>query len=524
MRRFVLLVWLVLVAVQMTLGLTWIAQNVGEAPAYQDTTEYLYLGQTLKVDAYRGVGYPAFIAAVHRLVGGTVRGVIPQLQILQVLASLGSLVYFLHVFVPSVGPARIKRSLAILLPLLLLLDPLVAHFDMAIMTDGLALSASLVFCAALAQFGLGTSRRVLSGVVLFSAFLLTASLRAEKSLVLACAALATTGCWLLMQRGLAREARWFPTLRALQVVGIILAGGLAILGVQASLRHEGKRWPAYESLLLQRIVFPNVGAVYDELPEDVRSRLSRRDAELHDRDILEAREVIKRVTGSTGQRSREDRRLAPGSSARPSVDRLRRSMLEEIAAVVLRERWALLAADVLKDAAENVAATFSFYGRMVLLACLGNDAFKLDADPWTHEQLARVYPRTSLLYTRWTYERLARAHPQTSLLFISCSALLFLLSAALAIAALVRRGQRGAARIERPMLVAWVPVAAFVLANAFAFALVADLVHVRYVIFSHVAILVVAYRGALDWFLPDGKDLTMKTGERSSARVERSGT
>jgi hypothetical protein len=42
-------------------------------------------------------------------------------------------------------------------------------------------------------------------------------------------------------------------------------------------------------------------------------------------------------------------------------------------------------------------------------------------------------------------------------------------------------------------------VAAFVLANACAFALRADMVHIRYMLLAHAAFLTLAFRGALDW-------------------------
>jgi hypothetical protein len=58
------------------------------------------------------------------------------------------------------------------------------------------------------------------------------------------------------------------------------------------------------------------------------------------------------------------------------------------------------------------------------------------------------------------------------------------------------RSQTG---IERYMLLAWVPVVAFLLLNAFVFALLFDLVHVRYALSAHTVLLMTVYRGALGW-------------------------
>ena len=46
------------------------------------------------------------------------------------------------------------------------------------------------------------------------------------------------------------------------------------------------------------------------------------------------------------------------------------------------------------------------------------------------------------------------------------------------------------------------PVLALVLANAFAFALIADLIVVRFVIFAHAVLLALVYRAALLEMLP----------------------
>ena len=77
--------------------------------------------------------------------------------------------------------------------------------------------------------------------------------------------------------------------------------------------------------------------------------------------------------------------------------------------------------------------------------------------------------------------------------------MLVLASSVLAVATLVRRRRSGAPWIARRTLVTWAPVAAFVLANACAFALRADMVHIRYMLLAHAAFLVIVFRGALGW-------------------------
>ncbi len=477
MRRFAGRVFLVLLGLQACLGVLWLAQNLGEVPYYGDSGEYLRFARTLEVDAYRGIVYPSFLALVSRVpVGaGLVEpgawadgppGQFLLLQILQLLVSLASCSYFLRVLVPPpstvAGSRRLRVAFTASFAALLVMDPLVAHFDLAIMSDGLALSTCLVFSAALVEFALRPSRRRLSGALLFLSFLAAAGLRIEKPVVLTVAVFGALGCWLALQRGLSRAERWLSPARALQIAGIVLAGDVAVLALQANARHDVGRWPVTESLLHQRVIFPHLAEVYDRLPEEVRSRLDREDARLHDDNFRAARRVIDRITEGDAS--------------------LRRSMMLAMAGVVLSERWGVIGLDVLKDAAENALATLSFYGRQGVWTCVGEEAF-LDL--------------VSSGGTSFTHRLLGQYHPRTTRLYLGTSALLFLFSSALALGHFFRRGRvRG---IERRTLLAWVPVGTLVLANAFAFALVADLVLIRYALFAHAVLLVVAYRGALAW-------------------------
>ena len=500
MRRVLLVVWLALVCTQLALGVAWLSQNLDAIPDYGDTGDYLQLARTMEVDAYRGIAYPAFIAGVNRLPGGAgllrsagrdagggqkLKAGVLYLQGIQLLACLAGIAYFLRVFVTRVeakaGARWIAPAASVLLLLLVFFDPLVVHFGLSVMTDGLALAASLAFCAALADFGLGRSRRWLSGPVLLVAFVLAASLRVEKMWVLACATLATLGVWSLAQRRATPEERVLTPARAVQIAALLLLGGLTVSYLHRSSRVDSRRWPMYDSMLHARIVFPNVSKVYDELPKRIQSRISRKEAERHDTESsIVGYRIINDATGASGPIRAKDRRaMAEGGGTRPSAERERRDMLQTIAGVVLRERWLALAADVVKDALENVAATFSFYVRLGILARTG-DVSCADG-------------------TQKTYEVLSKRRPRASLRYVVSSVVLVLSSTALAALALARRKRSGAPLVERRSLVTWTPVAAFVLANACAFALRADMVHIRYMLLAHTAFLVLAFRGALEW-------------------------
>jgi len=499
LRRSLLSLWLLLAALQLVLGGTWLVRNVNTIPDYGDTGDYLQLARTLKVDAYRGIAYPAFLAGLNELPGaaGLLRGAgrggsskvkagVLYLQAIQCLAALAALLYFTRVLLapaePRAGPRWAGTALGVLLVLLLFFDPLVVHFGLSIMTDSLALSGSLLYCAALAAFALGTGRRWVSALLLLLGYLLTASIRPEKVWVLGCATIATLLTWAWIARRAPPAERLLSRGRALGVLGIAVAVSATVFLLTRDAHDPGNRWPVRDSLVHSRIVFPHVTEVYEHLSEKTKKRLPPDKAARHDTDSIVGYRMINDATGASGPIRKKDREEAGRTGRRPSVELERREMLDEIAGVVLRERWLPLTLDVAKDAVENVAATFSFYVRLALLARRGEVSVADGTDR--------------------TWEVLSMVHPESSLRLVLSSIVLVLASTLLATLALVRRGRCGPP-LERRRLLLWVPLVAFVLVNACAFALRADMVHIRYMLLAHTAFVALALRGALDWLLAE---------------------
>jgi len=496
---------LLLLAAQALVGLFWLARNLGDVPEYNDTLDYIRCSRSLEVPGYRGVAYPLFLAAIDRLVGGEDLEVADEasadehpgagrvkqgradrrlpgnafvpnprsrqalvVQLVQLVLVAGSLTYFLRVFVAPLGGSRTHAALGGLLVWLLLADPLVGHLQLAVLTDGLTLSASLVACAALVRLLFGERQRVLHAAALFLSVLLASTLRVEKVWVLAGTLLGSLAFWWLTERRRDASARALSSARALQVACIALAAVLAALAAQRAFRGEGKRLPAYDFILDQRILFPHLVAVYPELPAEFRAAMSEDEARAHDEDVVFAWRGIEGVGGGDPE--------------------LRRSLLESAARVVLRERWPWIVMDVFKDVAESVAVSYSFYGHLGALACLGRQEYGIiRAD-----------------YNRWTYQQMSLYHPGTTRLYLALSGLSLLVCSVLALAHARRSRAEDSARIEPARRQAWVPIGVFVLVNALAFALTTGLVHPRYAVFAHVALLALVYRGALGWAAQPG--------------------
>jgi hypothetical protein len=479
-------------------GVVLAALHLADVPRYGDSHEYLKRAESLEIDPYRGIAYPALLAGIDRVVDEeplveawrrrwvqpdaprTGMGGFLLLQVVQYAALAGALAYFLR----HVGGRGLPRAQRLALGALVLVDPLVSHFQQAVLTDGLTLSACLVFCAALADLWLAPRVHRSSAALLAVSFLAAANLRVEKATVLAGTAVLSMMLLALLERRRPAPARralpWGRVALVLGTLALCLGAGKM---VQRRFESTGERWPVRESILDQRVVFPHLHEVYEELPEDVRSRLTPAEAREHVRGIREARAVIDAVTDKDPSR--------------------RTALIEACARVVLRERWDAVALDVAKDALENVAATLSFAVRIAAYLLLAPEAFE------------RRFPDD---WASWTWERgLMVNHPRAASGFAALTAVTLALAAVAAMAA-ARIARRGAHPDEgvQEELAAWIPVAVFVGVNALAFAAVQDLVHLRYTVLAHAVFLVLVYRGALTWISGTSKAPRLSAGAAGS--------
>jgi len=150
---------LVLAAGQIFLGFIWIVKNMGTVPAYGDTPEYLALSKTMALDGYRTFLYPLFLREVIK--ASTFLHL--QYQIIaylcQLFVSFVSLVYFTGTFfvqnrflTRAYEKNKIRTAVeTLLLSLFIFANPLVAHFNLSILTDSFALSFTLIFLGAIVR-------------------------------------------------------------------------------------------------------------------------------------------------------------------------------------------------------------------------------------------------------------------------------------------------------------------------------------------------------------------------------------
>jgi hypothetical protein len=351
----------VIAILYVAVGVTWTGLNLWHQPPYGDSVRYQYFTETLTVDQYHGGFYPLILHLVNPW-----KGNLGQLQLLQLGVLALCLAYFVYALRAAdfAGGANERRGVVgafVSLLLLLLLDPLLAHFSLSLMQDSLALSGCLVFSAALAKLTCDGARRWAAAALLFAGFVLAAGVRIEKSWALLATALATLPAWFLIARGFPSANP--PRLRASAgvVLAAVLLGFAAAQSIQASMYREPpptaafrfSHWPKLTTVLHQRIVFPNLTSVYEELSPESRAVLTRRDAQSYDRRIHHTWSVTDRVT-----------RGDPEARGR---------LTRDLASTAFRNRWAAITADVASDTAENVFAPLSFYARLIEWSMGGTD-------------------------------------------------------------------------------------------------------------------------------------------------------
>ena len=488
-------------------AITWSVANFRDIPHYGDTLYYLDAARDLKVSEHRGILYPVLLAGAGELclekglaqpapwlAEGTrhdrfthlVPAGLSCIQVLQVTLALFSLAYFLYVVVGhelarAGTDSREGRTILGLLICLLLLDPLINHFNFAVMTDGLALAASLAFCAALTDLGVRKTSPRLAGIILFISYFVAAGLRVEKKWVLLATLLMSAGVWTLMNRG--TEARLHPTWRRrLLVAFVLVCVGLFTTNIIHDTAYKKSSWMSLgDAAIHLRLIFPHLSEVHDDLPPRAKQLITKRDAFFYDRNINNPQKLIPRVTGGD--------------------DELRRQLTRDMVETVIPRKWRLILLDTVRDGFANLFSTASFYSGIVAWKLGGNDLF----EQW-------FFPDATV----WNYQRIAFHHPRLSAVYMLVS--LALLSFCMPIA--LRRAHRCVTlqswRKTASEMAVWVPVITFWLLNAASLAVTVNIVNVRYTLISHALLLVWIFTPAVKWWLAG----TASSEDTSRSRVE----
>jgi hypothetical protein len=268
------------------LGVDWFVHNASYIPDYGDTTEYLARSKTLIVDQYRTIFYPLVLRLCGIFHGGSAEPSVFWTYLVQaLLVAASSAIYataVFRLFDASVLTIKARLFVTVLMVLLVVTNPLVAHFSLSIMSDSLASSFTVATIGAMAHLVRAASttsnaaRSPWLPVAALCLFLMALS-RVDKLYMGIMLAVVMIVC---MRMGL----KELPHPR-LTIVGAPLVVALAAaIAINHFTQVPNADRPALNlsNMAFNRVVWPRLSTVYPYLPSDAKALISPGDAEWFD--------------------------------------------------------------------------------------------------------------------------------------------------------------------------------------------------------------------------------------------------
>lgn len=263
------------IAIQIGIGAWWIIHNMTTIPCFGDSTEYIELSQSLKLDEYRTILYPLILRVAIAIQN---RLHIP-FQVLiytgQILLSFGSVYYMCwNLFMCEDRPANWRRCVFYTLGILTI--PIVNFMNLSILTDSLALSFMLVILVQVGKIWKSERLRIADVGLFVVAFLLEALVRADRIYTCTLYLIVYSVCVLI------KNIDWKRF--AIMVATVILTA-VAAIGINQSTQTPGlygRVSTNFDFILLDRIVWPNMEANYNDFNEEIKNTISLEDARKFD--------------------------------------------------------------------------------------------------------------------------------------------------------------------------------------------------------------------------------------------------
>ena len=161
----------------------WVLLNLSHEPRYGDTAEYWKLSSTLNVDSWRTVGYPFILKIIGLVPNDTITRVLVYL--LQLVAAFGAAYYFFAT-INKFSSIKIRSRVTIIaVSILLTATPMVAHFNLSILTDGLATSFMIIGMSGIVRLMLDNKPSRQTIIITFVSIIFAGLIREERSAIFA---------------------------------------------------------------------------------------------------------------------------------------------------------------------------------------------------------------------------------------------------------------------------------------------------------------------------------------------------
>jgi hypothetical protein len=297
-------------------GITWWVLNLGAVPEYGDTTHYLQLAATLRVDQHRTLFYPLVLRGLRGIATGL--GVQTHLLVylLQSAAVLLSIAYlgralwdvtattarFSCLATVSAGCRCLMIGTA---AVVVFTEPLVNHFALSVMSDSLAASFMVVGIATLVRVTVLGDTRLRTAIVGWLAVAAAGFMRAERVIlfVVIIAGILTIHAFQVRWMRSAGSTRLSgPGLRPLTLLAVLLITPTAAVIVLNHATQTAEGWPprTVGMHLFVRTVYPRLAAMRPLLSAEAQAVVSAEDAARFDSNYNHYLSLIPRLRRGAG--------------------------------------------------------------------------------------------------------------------------------------------------------------------------------------------------------------------------------
>jgi len=453
--------YLLALVVSGCVGLLWTLLNAGSVPLYGDSLEYLHAAQTMQVDQYRTILYPLILRIFGVVSHGESLPFTPWIYAFQWLALALSTALFVYASIKVLRldwTSRQTFQVTAGATLVVVTNPLIAHFSIALMSDSLASSLTIACIGSLALALPDDRTRAFPQWTWLAAALLLLFLMALSRVDKLYAALVicvTVVAWAICTGR--RKARIGGGTTA--VAATLLATLVAVVYVNKTTQTYNHDRPPLDvsSLAFNRVVWPHLAETYPYLSPRAKAVISPEDALHFDEHNNHVYLLLTRLLKS---------------------DPANRAVINEVTLTTLRRFPAQVAGKAVFDIAKYT---------------LPNIAFPLE--------LVHVLPLSTA--TDWTHSRMQQNTPRLTDAALWTSQAVFLLGGMpIALVMLLRKGRPPI----RWQLIAWLATAA-VASNSLLFGLEAGMdAHIRYALPTYTIFQAAVAAMSLAWALTTPRD------------------
>ncbi|NHN34305.1 hypothetical protein [Paenibacillus agricola] len=298
----------ILFIVQMVVGTIWILLNINKVPHYGDTPEYIHLSLTLDLDKYRTILYPIFLKYTILLstyLNIPYHVIVYIIQMIVSFISIYSLFYmFAYVLKKKNKICSKSKTLSrkewltiLFLTFFVFTNPLTAHFNLSVLTDSLALSFTLLFISFIVHLCNCNNDKILLNIILASLFFVLMSITRPERVVIGALFIGVLTLYELVRYIKNKDkviAQKTSLLLVVLIIGLVFTQ-IINTNTQNHIVDSNRVQPSISRSLYERIVWPRLSGVYNELPDSIKQVISYEEAISHDQSVNNTNMVMKKL-------------------------------------------------------------------------------------------------------------------------------------------------------------------------------------------------------------------------------------